>query len=588
MSLSLLCGLITLAMAVGLFAYGISSADRMRDLFGKSTYYILWILFLIWLIQCGIFLRSIAFSWKQFLRDSWPVLVVALLLTVMTATAVPSKFRVLSDEANLASVSRSMVHAKTVYNYTIAKNYYFTFTPLVAELEKRPMLYPFFAHLLHLVRGYDVKNLFLLNLLLLFFLLAATGILVRRAFSSALFPESGSVWLSALFLLLSCPIVTLTATSAGFDFFSAVFFCWSFFLLTRFIKLRTPESLAFLWINLLLLAHARYESFIFFGIVMCGLLISRRLTPDLFSRYHHVYLVAPLALVPLVFQRIICHGKYENPPGVPVFSARHLVTNLKHFFQCISDFTFFYPYPNLLLWISLALVIALGMFWYLRKSVIVSSDLRLFLALLLASLGAYLAVVFSYYLGDPKHPTSARFFVLPVAALALLPVLAHRVWPCIFSQRLLLAGSVGMLLLYFPVASEDRFTQSLELIRETEHSVQFLQRLQSRNIFVIADRPGIYSAFQYGTADFSYANKNRKELLAELDNHLYSRIVVLQQISYDTRTPLQSQVLDPEFVLSQPAAEYQITGNYFLRISYVVRPGSAPSRDAVQGAVLQQ
>ena len=573
-------GVLAVMVSMGLVAAGISSPARISDLFGETTYPILWLVFLVWFVQFGLFLRSEDFSWKGFLRESWPVLVVAMLLTVMTAIAVPPKFRVLADEANLASVSRSMAHYKTVYNFTIGKYYYFTFHPVLAELDKRPMLFPFFAHFFHLVRGYDVRNLFLLNLSLLFVLLSSVGLLVRRAFRPDEFPESEWVWVAAVLLVLVSPIVALTATSGGFDFLSAVFFGWTCFVLARFLEKPTPESLAFLWMNLILLSHTRYESIVFFGTVFAGLTLFRRIEPSLFSRFRHVYLVTPLAMVPLVFQRWISGGKFENPPGVPVFAVGHFFRNARHFFEAISDFTFFYPYPNLLLWLSLALLPFIGIRWFRKNRLAASRELRTLVLRSLGWLGVYLVIVLSYFFGDPKHPASARFFTLPVAALALVPILAHRLWPRYLTQRLLIAGSLGMLLMYFPVASEDRFTQALELIRETEHSLAFLDRMKTKNVLVIADRPGIYSAFQFGAANFEYAGKHKKELLAELRNNLYEEIVVLQHISYADRKPPSPQALDPEFVLMVPDAEYQITGQYFLRISRIEKQGNpTPARD---------
>jgi len=570
-------GVLAVIASIGIVFAGISSPDRTRDLFGETTYYILWLIFLVWFVQFGIFLRSTGFSWKRFLRESWPVFVVALLLTVMTAVAVPPKFRVLADEANLASVSRSMVYSKTVYNFTIGKYYYFTFHPVMAELEKRPMLYPFFAHFFHLARGYDVQNLFLLNLSVLFLLLSSVGILVRRAFNEVAFPESGFVWISSILLVLLCPIVTLTATSGGFDLFAAVFFGWSFIVLAEFLKKPTSECFAFLWMNLILLSHTRYESSIFFGIVIIGLSLFRRIEPSLFSRFTHVYLVTPLAMVPLLFQRMISGGKFENPPGVPAFAVKHIFVNARRFFEAISDFTYFYPYPSLLIWLSLALLPVIGIRWFRKHRLSADGEVRPLVLLLLGCLGVYLLIVLSYYIGDPKHPASARFFAFPVGLLALLPILAHRAWPKYFNQRLLLAGSLGMFLLYFPVASQDRFTQSLELIRETEHSLAYLDRLKTKNVLVIADRPGIYTAFEYGAAYFEYANNHKKELLTELGNNLYTEMIVLQHVSFAERKPPSSEALDPEFVLGVPTSEFQITGGNFLRISHVVRPGTSPT-----------
>ena len=571
-NLSTLFGVLAVIASIGLFSAGVSSPDRMRDLFGETTYYILWLLFLVWFVQFGLFLRSTGFSLKRFLRESWPVLVVALLLTVMTAVAVPPKFRVLADEANLASVSRSMVDSKTVYNFTIGKHYYFTFHPVMAELEKRPMLFPFFAHFFHLARGYDVRNLFLLNLSVLFLLLSSVGILVRRAFKGVEFPESGRVWIAAVLLVLLCPIVVLTATSGGFDLFAAVFFGWSFIVLAEFLKKPTPECFAFLWMNLILLSHTRYESLLFFGIVIIGLSLFRRIEPSLFSRFAHVYLLTPLAVVPLIFQRMISGGKFENPPGVPAFAVKHIFVNARRFFEAISDFTYFYPYPNLLLWLSLALLPVIGIRWFRKHRLSADGEVRPMVLLLLGCLGVYLVIVLSYFFGDPKHPTSARFFAFPVGLLALVPILAHRAWPKYFNQRLLLAGSVGMFIMYFPVASQDRFTQSLELIREAGHSIAYLDNLKTKNVLVIADRPGIYTAYQYGAYNFEYANQHKNELLAELRNHLYTEIVVLQHVSYSERKPRSSEALDPVFVLGAPTEEFQITGAQFLRISHIEKP----------------
>jgi hypothetical protein len=569
MNISNVFGFLSVLVALGLLFSGSLSQDQMREVFGKTTYYILWIVFLVWIVQFGIYLKSINFSFIEFISESWPVLIFAAILTVMIAISNPPKLRVLSDETNLASVSRSMLENKNVFNYVIGKNFFFTFTPIESEIEKRPMLFPFVVHLFHQVRGYSVKNLFALNLSLHFALLASVGILVRRAFKSMDSWGSDRVWIAAVILVLQSPILTLAATSGGFDLFSACFLGWTLIVMSHFIKQQTQECFAFLWINLLLLAHARYESFIYSVIIITGLLCYRRLHRDLFARFSYVYLLTALAMVPLIFQRILSRGKYENPPGVDVFSTKHFLLNCRHFLEAISDTTFFYPYPGLLLWFSLLLIpflaIALKRNRFLRNNV----ELRHVAFIVLCCLCAYIVTVLSYYMGDPQHPTSARFFVMPVVVMSLLPVIAHGVWPHIFKQRLLIAGSVGLFMLYGPVASGDRFTQSLELIRETEHARSYIESLKDRNLFIIADRPGIYTAFKYGAADFDYANKHKGELLAELRNNLYREIIVLQQVQYDNNNPFPMQMLDPEYILNPPLAEYQITGDYYLRISNI-------------------
>ncbi|MGZ9147367.1 MAG: hypothetical protein ACXW4G_03205, partial [Candidatus Deferrimicrobiaceae bacterium] len=85
-----------------------------------------------------------------------------------------------------------------------------------------------------------------------------------------------------------------------------------------------------------------------------------------------------------------------------------------------------------------------------------------------------------------------------------------------------------------------------------------------KNALIITDRPGIFTSFEYGATNFEYANQHKNEVLAELRDHLYTEIIVLEHISYAERKPLSSETLDPEFILEVPDAEFQITGGHFL------------------------
>ncbi len=143
---------------------------------------------------------------------------------------------------------------------------------------------------------------------------------------------------------------------------------------------------------------------------------------SLFSRFAHVYLLTPLALLPLIFQRMIGVGKFEYPPGVPVFAVQHIFKNVRRFFEAISDFTYFYPYPNLLLWISLALLPAIGIRWFRKHRLSADGEVRPLVLLLLGCICAYLAIVFSYFFGDP-NTRLLHGFLLPVAPWRWFPSL---------------------------------------------------------------------------------------------------------------------------------------------------------------------
>src|SRR5438067_1266559 len=86
-----------------------------------------------------------------------------------------------------------------------------------AEQEGPERSFSYVVLLIHLVRGYAWRNGFVLNVVVLFVLLSGVFIAARRRTG----PLAAA---SAVLLLISYPVLTLNATSAGFDLFSVAFF----------------------------------------------------------------------------------------------------------------------------------------------------------------------------------------------------------------------------------------------------------------------------------------------------------------------------------------------------------------------------
>jgi len=128
--------------------------------------------------------------------------------------------------------------------------------------------------------------------------------------------------------------------------------------------------------------------------------------------------------------------------------------------------------------------------------------------------------------------------------------------------------SMVCFLFYHPIAVEGRFINTLTLNRRTEHCIDFLSKLDDRNILIIAARPGQYTALGYGAVNFAYANKNRKLLLNQLSRHLFSKIIVFQQILYENNKSTPDTTLHPDYGLHH-LHEIQVTADSFLRISQV-------------------
>ena len=87
-----------------------------------------------------------------------------------------------------------------------------------------------------------------------------------------------------------------------------------------------------------------------------------------------------------------------------------------------------------------------------------------------------------------------------------------------------------------------------------------------KNILIISQRPGQFTALGYGAVNFSYANKHHKLVLREAERNLFSKIFVFQEIEYETKKPTKNTALHPDFKLDT-LYEIQITATEFLRVS---------------------
>ena len=95
----------------------------------------------------------------------------------------------------------------------MGKSYYDIYWPINDELPKRPLLFPFGVHILHVFLGYSYYNAFIFNGIVLWLLLISVFV-VAKNFKDNLYG------IGMMFIVVSQPIITANATSAGFDLFS--------------------------------------------------------------------------------------------------------------------------------------------------------------------------------------------------------------------------------------------------------------------------------------------------------------------------------------------------------------------------------
>jgi hypothetical protein len=549
--------LLPLIMFCGLLLYSLKSRETMIWFYAKTSYYFLFALCVIWFIQLIRYLENLDFSLKKFLTAYGMGIGLAFVMTCIIFITIPVQFKILADETNLLSVSQSMLYQKEAYRISMAHYYHGSFIPLEVDVPIRPLLFPFVTCLLHSVLGYRPQNVFILNFLVMLVFLAGVYVVARKRL------DTYSA-VAAMFLVLAYPLVPIYGTSGGYDLFSTLFYAMIMVALYDFLKSPRSESLAFIWASLLMFANIRYESCIFFLLVLVPSVPFIKL--KYFKSYAYLYALTPLLSLPFIWQRFLSQGTYENPPDIPLFALQSFIKHGKIFIQNFFNLQMDLPYAGLL---NLFAVIMLG---YLVKQILTKKiDLKpyqkYFGFILGISLAAFLVIVLSHHFGRYDRPTQARLFLNFSLFCALTPILLKALSPQWLSGKKLLIAAIIVFLFYHPIAARHDFINSLIINRIHQNSQKILIDLNDRNVLVITAYSGHFTALGYAAVKFEHANNHRKELLAELQNHRYSKIIVIQEIDNLTNRPRSTnQLLDPVFKL-QTLQEIKVHPDYFIRIS---------------------
>lgn len=488
---------------------------------------------------------------------------IACLTTLFIFVSVTPEWRILSDETNLIATARSFLIDRSAQNITMGKNYYDLFNTIEAGTPTRPLLFPFLIYLTHIFLGFHWQNAFVANALvsLGFF----TGLLYW-------FRSRGgwTLALATLFALLSIPLLTLSISSAGFDFLAAALALGNFALLYRYCQSPSAERLLLLSCTLLLLAHVRYESILALVIILPGLFAFGLVKKEQISRYVWFYFLMPLFLAPIGLQRYLTQGQYENPEGGPPLAVRYLWKFLPKLLHSQFDFHFNYPYATGFFCFSLAVGgYALAQNYFCQNTPqSLAAWQRKWLWLAGICFGALNLIYLAHHFGDASHPSQARFFLLWAMSWALLPALRALHTKCLSPRFLLFAGFASFCV-YHPLAMQNDFLKKLTLPRETRYYLEYLERTQpDRRILVVYDRPGQLIAEGFGAVDFTYYRANTATLNSELKNGLYRDIITMQHIKYATGQADPSDAL-PISVQIEPLQKMQTNESVYLQIAKV-------------------
>jgi hypothetical protein len=465
-------------------------------------------------------------SWK----DNWQSFAISLFGASWAFSSTQVGFKVLSDETNLLSVANMIIQFGMASNTEQWLYYYHTYHPLDFSVPSRPIFFPLLTAIVHSVNGMKAWSPFVVN----FFALWAMFFLFIRELK---FPFGK--WMGFLALLMS-PVLLIVSTSAGFDLCSLFFGYLTFLLWQKWIKSQDNGALLALYFSLLCFASVRYESIVILPLFL--LFVWRKNRVSLIPMC-----IGVICVIPLLVQRGITWGTFENPSGVPAFSPVHF---LKYFPEFLKAFfwNFNGVYPILLHWLGILGLLHLISRW--RREYFFPLSYLCFLLVLLLS----------HHFGIAGHPTQVRLF-LPIS-FALTGLALYAIKEFQFNERLVVLIFALFSLFHLQYSVSDPLSTQLTMTREMRHIRDFHNGAEPNDLFIY-DRPGQISALGFSSISHHYFRENREKVLGDYKRRLYQNIYFIDRPKYNENN------LDAEGLKLKPLVEHQLSPEERLRISKI-------------------
>ncbi|MFL5306673.1 MAG: hypothetical protein ACJ8F1_15765 [Polyangia bacterium] len=556
--------LVALAM-LALLAVGLGDIGYAQQLFVHTTYFFLMATVLCW---AGVYLyagrdvrRPAVAAW---VKDNWPGLLVAVVVTVVAWLAIHPALRILSDEANLVGTSKNLFASRTATFTVSGKNYYDTYWDIDVAIDRRPALFPFLVSLVHVVRGYAYDNVFAFNLLLL-----PAFVLVAYRLAKSLGGETFGV--VAALLVVAHPITLIAVRSGGFDF-CALFFSL-LVLKSLFDHLREPSAgrLAILWMNLCMFAEVRYESALFIVPVLALLLVFRLANWTLLRPYAFIYALTPAYLAPRLWQAALRGSVPDQEVGVPAVSVGYFFDNLREYFRPVLSPLAGYP-------AHAGIVIALGLagcvlwLWARRRAwraMDWKNPRQQFALFVCAWMLLQIVVVFAYVWGRAQAPSAARLVIAVDTFFSFFAAWALAVTLRRWRPFVAVLVAAAVLVIHVPIAEQHRMLNRLTQTRESATVWRFFESLHEKRILIVTDRPDLFTIMEYGAMSFDAARQD-PFLLDAFARHLFYDLYVVQQIRPSMNSPLPGYEIWPTRRL-ETMLEFQNDADVVVRVSRVAR-----------------
>lgn len=456
-------------------------------------------------------------------------------------------FKVLSDETNLLSVANMLTVFGKASNTEMWQYYYHNYHALDVSVPSRPILFPLFTSLVQNVVGVKWWAPFVVNFIFLVGLYYMVLQWALRELPERFLPRS-----TTMLALLMSPVLSIVSTSAGYDLVSLAIGFAVFLLLVEYEKKKDAATLECLLFGLVCYASVRYESIMALPFTAAGLFLLEG-KGILKKLPFQTLAMSALMILPLITQRFLTWGSFENPAGVAPFSlwhaAKYAPIFLQSFFTDGSG-----PYPILLHWLGVG-----GLVMAVKRMKGVGMIPFVFISFVLI-------LLLSHHFGRADHPTQVRLF-LPVSfALCLLAIYFLRDLEKFVDARYLLMVFAVLVYHHREYAIHDPLTAQLTMTREVRHIRDFISQETKPGDLYVYDRPGQLSALGNSAISWTKFKDDRKSYLDNLRAGLYNRMILIDRPLYKPKAP-GDWALEQDGYRIKPVRKHELTPEEYLRMS---------------------
>lgn len=523
MTPALLINAVSAVACLGYVLFCLLNQSALRQSFIFGSYYFLTVLVILWFLSLVNTLRPLVRNNQIFLRKMLWIACLSLAALGVVVKTVPIQLKIFNDEVRLLSVSKSMIEERRCDSVSSAVNHGGKIHVLKRQIEKRSLLFPYLAHALHAVRGYHINNVYAVNLAAAFFILLAVG--------ASVVYFAGSVWwgIASVFLMLSHPVFSVSATSGGMEMVNLLFWVVSFLALDLFLNKREELYFRLLVLSLILLGHSRYESILEF-LIIAGLLLAAKLIKLDFFRRSPVYAAVPWFFLPILFQRWLKLNSQEPLSVGAPFGLSYFFQNNRIFLK--SLFRFDLGVNSLINALGVVALIFLAVGFFRRRG---SLDIRAkcLFAAIFTSAAAFWVVVTAYYAGAIEGRFSARLFFphLLLFCVALIYLVRSLSGDKKRPAVLFCVASVALAVLYFPLAAQNVGVQESYFRMNYEDTLRLVRQHPDKDSVYICTLPEYLLTNGYSAVSFEFARKNKSMIMNLMRQGIITKLLAIQSVN---------------------------------------------------------